>query len=98
MGYLWGDFGLPLGSLWADLGVPLGAQRLRDPSQVVAAELAELQREQHEVDSRAETLERELRALMASGRGVPHNGPMAPQQPRDPIATAPYPHGPMMAP
>ncbi|XP_040511086.1 EH domain-binding protein 1-like protein 1 isoform X6 [Gallus gallus] len=41
--------------------------RLRDPSQVVAAELAELQREQREVDSRAETLERELRALMASG-------------------------------
>ena len=51
------------------------SQRLRDASQVVAAELAELQREQREVDGRAESVERELRALMASGRG--HRGPIA---------------------
>ncbi|XP_035166925.1 EH domain-binding protein 1-like protein 1 [Oxyura jamaicensis] len=41
--------------------------RLRDTSQFVVAELAALEREQAQVDARARSLERELRALMESG-------------------------------
>lgn len=41
--------------------------RLRDTSQFVVAELAALEREQAQVDARARSLERELRALMDSG-------------------------------
>ncbi|NXV39723.1 EH1L1 protein, partial [Rissa tridactyla] len=48
--------------------------RLRDAGQFVVAELVALEREQAQVDARAVTLERELRALMRSGTGTRGHG------------------------